>query len=527
MVSKHPCPGAGFFRGSMCGFLLLLLLALTLGGCALPSLEGRSRTYALDVVDSRHTRLGEAIAPGVEQHPGKSGVYPLANPLSAFSARMALARAADRTLDVQYYIWHDDMTGTLLLEALHAAAERGVRVRLLLDDTGTAGLDPELAALDSHPNIEVRLFNPFVARGAKWLGYLTDFSRLNRRMHNKSFTADNQATIIGGRNIGDAYFGATDGVLFTDLDLLSVGPVVNQVSADFDRYWHSPSSYPVYFLFPGQKGDGLKLLAEKSASIEQSPDAKAYMDALRKTSFNRKLMAGQLALEWATVHMVSDDPAKVLDEEAKESLVIHQMRAIIGSPETSLDLISPYFVPTENGVNVFSALARDGVDIRILTNSLAATDVAAVHAGYAKRREALLRAGVRLYETRPMSARQERNPGAGRFGSSATSLHAKTFAVDGEQIFVGSFNFDPRSFHLNTELGFIVDSPKLASRIDDIFDGPIAERAYEVRVGDNGYLYWLEQRDGTTVRYNGEPQASSLRRGMVFLLSLLPIEWML
>jgi len=213
-----------------CGVLLLRRYS------RLPSLEGRPVSTA--VTDTRETQLGRAIFTLVEAHANLSGIFPLRNARDAFAARMRLAQRAERTLDVQYYIWRKDTTGTLLFQALHDAADRGVRVRLLLDDNNTSGLDPILAALDSHPNIDIRLFNPFVIRKPR-LGYLTDFFRANRRMHNKSFIADNQATIIGGRNVGDEYFGASEGVLFVDLDVLAIGPIVNKVSGDFDRYWNS------------------------------------------------------------------------------------------------------------------------------------------------------------------------------------------------------------------------------------------------------------------------------------------------
>ena len=225
--------------------LLCIAIGLAMLGCQLPPLQGRTSSMSLTAAEIPLTRLGQAAAVEQAKHPELSGLYLLSDPHEAFAARVKLAQQAQKTLDVQYYIWRGDTTGTLLLEALHAAAERGVRVRLLLDDHGTNKMDSALAALDAHPNIEVRLFNPFVFRPFKLFGFVTDFSRANRRMHNKSFTADNAATILGGRNVGDEYFGATDGVLFADLDALAVGSVVPQVSQSFDDYWHSGSAYPL------------------------------------------------------------------------------------------------------------------------------------------------------------------------------------------------------------------------------------------------------------------------------------------
>jgi len=454
----------------------------------------------------------------------------LANARDAFAARALLAKAAERSLDVQYYIWHKDLTGSLLFEALRKAADRGVRIRLLLDDNNTSGLDTALAGLDSHPNIEVRLFNPFVIRWSRAIGYVTDFFRLNRRMHNKSFTADNQATIVGGRNIGDEYFGAADDVLFADLDVLAVGPVVDEVSQDFDRYWASGSAYPVDRLLSPATPASLTELASTASLVERDPAALAYVKALRNSPLIRELIEGRLALEWAVSRMVSDDPAKALGLTAADELLPWKLRKIIGEPTADVALVSPYFVPTAAGVDAFSALARKEVKIRVLTNSLEATDVAvaAVHAGYAKRRKPLLEAGITLYESRREASRSERNKSAGLTGSSASSLHAKTFAVDHARVFVGSFNFDPRSAKLNTELGFVIESSALAQQIDATFESRIPANAYEVRLSETGQLSWIEHRaEGALVNHDTEPGTTYWQRTGVWLISLLPIEWLL
>ncbi len=480
------------------------------------------------MLDTGATRLGKATAPTVAAHPGKSGIYPLADARDAFSARMLLAQAAERSLDVQYYIWRKDITGTLLFEALRAAADRGVRVRLLLDDNVTSGLDSTLAALDSHPNIEIRLFNPLAVRYPRWINYVVDFFRLNRRMHNKSFTADNQATIIGGRNIGDEYFGAAEGLLFVDLDAMAVGPVVTEVSNDFDRYWASASSYPVDRLLPPVDARESAGLASAASSIEGAPTAAAYVNALRNSSFVRELLQGRLALEWAPARMISDDPSKGLGQAAPKALLPQRLRQIIGDSATQMDLIAAYFVPTAAGVEALAALAGRGVKIRVLTNSLEATDGPEVHAGYAKRRKPLLEAGIALYELRRLSPDLERRKVAGLKGSSGSSLHAKTFAVDRSHVFIGSFNFDPRSARLNTEMGFVIESPSLAQRIQSAFDAAIPANAYQVHVSSAGNLYWTGQtRGGDLIRYDTEPRTSFLNRALVWFLSVLPIEWLL
>jgi cardiolipin synthase C len=505
----------------------LMCLCLLLSGCALPKLDNRTTSLALAERDATATPLGEMVAPLLAAHPGRSGIYPLKDPHDAFAARVFLTQAAQRTLDVQYYIWHDDMTGTLLLEALHGAADRGVRVRLLLDDIGTSGLDEILAALDSHSHIEVRLFNPFVIRRSKWLGFVTDFSRANRRMHNKSITADNQATIVGGRNIGDKYFGADDGMQFADLDVFAVGPVVNCVSQDFDRYWASDSAYPVEAVLPSVGVERLNQLATKASLVEHDPRAAAYVAAIYRLKFGRDLLEGALELTWAEVRMVSDDPAKALGQAKPEGLLSHQLEEILGRPVRNVELVSPYFVPTAAGVKAFAELVESGVRVRILTNSLDATDVTVVHAGYAKRRKDLLKAGIQLYEVRHRSNEGERLRSPGPFGSSASSLHAKTFSIDSERVFIGSFNFDPRSANLNTELGFIIDSPELAIQMETVFNDFIQTNAYEVRLNEKGRLYWLEQQGDGQIRHNKEPHTGAWRRSGVFLLSILPIEWLL
>ncbi|EFF73520.1 phospholipase D domain protein [Achromobacter piechaudii ATCC 43553] len=510
-------------------FLLMPALCLSfLGGCSLPPLDKRPESQALTPAESAATPLGRGIAPVAAAHPGKSGIHPLGDAHDAFAARMMLARAAERSLDVQYYIWHNDMTGTMLLEALHAAADRGVRVRLLLDDNGTAGLDKVLAALDAHPLIEVRLYNPFVLRWPKPLGYVTDFSRLNRRMHNKSFTADNQATIIGGRNIGDEYFGAASGVLFTDLDVLAIGSAVNDVSQDFDRYWASDSAYPVdRILKPAGPGE-LDALEEQANKVEGSPEAAAYARAMKQLPFIRQLLDGNLPLEWADTRMVSDDPRKTLGTAPREAMLPHQLHEIIGEPTRDLQLVSPYFVPTARGTEAFAKLAQSGVKVQVLTNALEATDVAVVHSGYARRRKDLLAGGVQLYEMKRQAGGAERNKSMGPFGSSGSSLHAKTFAVDGERVFIGSFNFDPRSATLNTELGFVIDSPTLAGRIAEAFQQEVPRVAYRVCLDERGELIWEEQRDGQPpLRHDTEPGTSAWKRFSVWFVSLLPIESML
>jgi putative cardiolipin synthase len=509
---------------------LSLSLVAALWGCSpLPTLQGRSESRALD--NTQETRLGRAAAQQQQAHPGKTGVLALPEGREAFATRMLLAAAAERSLDVQYYIWHPDLTGSLLMEALHQAADRGVRVRLLLDDNNTQGLDPMLAAVDSHANIEVRLFNPFMQRDWRWLGYLSDFSRLNRRMHNKSFTADNQATILGGRNIGDEYFDAGQEVSFVDLDVLAVGTVVPQVSADFDRYWASASAYPVASLLPANGPQALTELAWRAAQVRANPAADPYLSALARSDFVRRLVAGELALEWTDVRLVSDDPAKGLGQVEPQAQLPIRLIQKLGKPAQELLLVSPYFVPTASGTQALTELSASGVAVSVLTNSLAATDVLAVHAGYAKRRHALLAGGVKLFEFKPErgEAVRSRPSDRGLAGSSGASLHAKTFAVDRRRIFVGSFNLDPRSAALNTESGLVIDSPTLAAGVADVFENRLASQSYTLRLNEAGQIEWQDRPSPTAPAqlHHTEPQTPLWKRTMVRLLSWLPIEWLL
>jgi cardiolipin synthase C len=476
-------------------------------------------------IDTSECRLAKSVSSRVRLHPDHSGIVQLRDGREAFAARAHLADAAEYTLDLQYYIWHADMSGTLLFEAARRAADRGVRVRLLIDDNNTSGLDQLLAALDSHPNIEVRLFNPFMIRRWRTLN-IYDFARLNRRMHNKSFTADNQVTIVGGRNIGDEYFDAHNEIAFVDLDVLAIGPVVADVSADFERYWSSESSYRVSKILRKPTRVAAQAIAAAAARIAREPAALAYLRALQSSRFVQDLIAGTLQYEWASTRMLSDDPAKALGRARPHELLGQRLSAALGDPTQELQLISAYLVPTGEGVKALAELASSDVSITVLTNSLEATDVGIVHAGYAKRRKQLLRSGIVVYELKRTSmVRSGRDRKL--TGSSGSSLHAKTFSVDRKRLFVGSFNFDPRSARLNTEMGFLIDSPALAHTIAGAFADEIPGRSYRVTLTPHGMLNWIELCDGKTIVHTSEPGAPWWRRASLYLLAKLPIEWLL
>ena len=470
--------------------------------------------------------LRQSVAQQCAQHPGLSGIHPLNDGLDAFAARYLLMSMARHTIDVQYYIWHNDMSGRLLFSALLDAAGRGIRVRLLLDDNNTPGLDNTLAELERHPNISVRLFNPFSFRTLRALGYLTDFARLNRRMHNKSLTVDGAATLVGGRNVGDEYFGTGNEPLFTDLDVLAIGPVVDEVTADFERYWHSQAVSPLRSVVDvrSDEGEAVRLPPE----WQQSEAVQRYLARLNHSDFVSQLEQGALAMTWAEARLLSDDPRKGLGKARRSSLLPQRMLEVIGTPQQQFDIISAYFVPTRAGVAQLLSLRRRGVRIAVLTNSLAANDVTVVHAGYARWRKKLLRHGIALYELKPQAHAGEPPHDRGLTGNSGSSLHAKTFTVDNRKVFVGSFNFDPRSAVLNTEMGLVIESETLARQTHERFSRGMQHRAWTLRLDKWGRVNWIEQNEqGAEVVHKHEPQSTLLQRLLVRLVWRLPVEWLL
>ncbi len=485
---------------------------------ALPQVVDRVDSTA--IAPSEVAPLVAAVQTQWTDHPHKTGVAPLGRGADAFAARMILADAATSSIDAQYYIWHGDLTGSLLLDALMRAAERGVRVRLLVDDNGTAGLDPELAALNAHENAEVRLYNPFNLRRFKVLSYGFDFFRLNRRMHNKSFTVDGAAAILGGRNIGDEYFDTGPTALYVDLDVLAVGDIVTEVASDFDRYWAAPAVHPSGPIM-GAAPNG-NPIAVRVDRLADDPQLAEYREIIAASDLVNDLSNGTLDLEWTDAVLVSDDPVKGEGAVAREDLLATRLAQAVGEIETRFDGISPYFVPGAAGVDAFGTLERSGVQVRMLTNSLEATDVLPVHAGYAKRRRDLLEAGIEVFELKRQASVTVPRDKVGPFGSSGASLHAKTFAVDGARIFIGSFNFDPRSTTLNTEMGLLIDSEDMASRMHDAFDHKFDGLAWEVTVS-NSDLVW---RDGEATQTD-EPGAGFVNSIALTVIGWLPVEWLL
>jgi len=524
---------------------LTIAVALAVAGCAtLPANYPRPESHAM--TDTAGTALGHASARLLSPHPGTSGVHLLERGTDAFLARLALAEAAMRSLDVQYYIWHGDTTGRLLMNALLRAADRGVRVRLLLDDLGTAADDRALLLIDAHPHVEVRLFNPVANRSMQLLGMLADLTRINRRMHNKSFTADNQATIVGGRNVGDEYYEARPDLDFGDLDALVIGDAVSEVSDGFDRYWNSAHAWPIGALskagLTGAQRDSAR--AQLHDFAESQRDS-AYADRLRVSTLAQAMRNAAITFSFGPVRVLYDDPGKIGAPAAapgattgKEAPLLGQMLPEFGALREELVLVSPYFVPGKEGVDALSRLRERGVRVRIVTNSLASTDVSVVHSGYSRYRRALLEAGVELYEVKP-TARRERQPRerksgeAGLSGSSRASLHAKTLVFDRNSLFVGSMNVDPRSVFTNTEIGVMIGVPALAGDVAQRLDAALPKFTYrlELKPAEDGAgqrtLEWVSQEADGEVRYSTDPETSLWRRFGVWFFSLLPIESLL
>ena len=502
---------------------VLVVLAVVIAGSSF-TLPENSGERSMALPPSEKGWLGQAISKMMMDHPELSGIAPLQNGADAFAARMLLADGATTSIDAQYYIWRSDLTGYLLLDRLKEAADRGVRVRLLLDDYGTAGLDPEIASLSAHPNVEVRLWNPFTLRRFKMLSYSFDFFRLNRRMHNKSFTVDGRACVLGGRNVGDEYFNTGQTAFFVDLDVLVLGEIVPTIAEDFDRYWDSPSAYPAgQIVAKTTASDPIATGLDRFKKTEQMAE---YHDVLERSRLLGDLAAGTLDLEWTKAVLVSDDPRKGQGKIPKEDLLGGRLVEAVGKIERRLDGVSAYFVPGAQGVKAFTDLEEGGVQVRILTNSLEATDVLPVHAGYAKRRASLLEGGIELFELRRQASARAAKNTPGLLSVSGASLHAKTFAVDGQRIFIGSFNFDPRSAMLNTEMGLLINSEMLASGLHQAFDNGFGGRAWQVEKR-KGHLVWIEPDRPSRPPLTAEPGANRWRRIALRLIGWLPVEWLL
>lgn len=480
------------------------------------SLPEVAKTPSYKLAPPTDSSLYQYLQGSLVQHPDKTGVLPLGSGVDAFLARLAIVHAARRSIDLQYYIYRADETGRMLVWYLIDAANRGVRIRLLLDDLTTKTLDEGLMILASHPNIEVRLFNPSYERTFRNLAMITGFSRLNHRMHNKSLTVDNLITIVGGRNIGNEYFSKNKEVDFGDFDLLTIGKAVDKVSDQFDLYWNAPVVHDIASLTEPVTASMVAKAQANMAQRQAQFEGDEFLERLEFSELLNKIRTTQMAWFWGEAEVIYDPPEKAIGAQ-QDQWLLSDLGRFLAKAKQQVLLISPYFVPTKSGSEALIAAVKNGVKVTVVTNSLAATDVLAVHAGYQRYRQLLLENGVTIYE---MKVDVNHRPSAWK-GSSRSSLHAKTFVLDSHAVFVGSFNFDPRSAWINTELGLIFYDEVFASLILSGIDNNLRENAYRVGV-EEGELVWFDDSQSTT--YYSEPDASFWRKLMADLIGLLPIE---
>lgn len=519
-----------------------LVCVLFATGCATrPPASAYQRVSSEALPTSARTPLADALAAPERAHPGESGFRLLPTGTDALQMRVALARSATKTLDMQYYIANEDTTGKLLLGAALYAADRGVRVRMLVDGLNFHDIDKLMAALNTHPNIEIRVFNPFGSAHETMFrrteNVFTNLDNFTRRMHNKAMIVDNQLAIVGGRNLGDEYFSASPTLQFKDLDILAAGPIVDPISKSFDQYWASDDAYPLSVL-NHQHFDPHDLDVARDALRQHWHDNADPYDAkpLNATPLAAQIAADRLGLIWAKARFVADSPRKI--DRPDDNQVGSAMRELVDemkSAQHSVLVFSPYFVPHDAGVKTLAALTARGVRVAILTNSLAATDAVAVQAGYSPYRVPLLESGVELYEFKPVQGK----PQPGLIGSrSRASLHAKAYVIDRHTLVIGSLNLDPRSAHLNTELALVIDSPALAEQTARLFDAATSpDNSYRVTLATpaeiaqlrnsatpQSRLVWSGDDNGKLHTYNVDPQAGFYRNLLTGLCLLLPID---
>ncbi|HJU23648.1 MAG TPA: phospholipase D family protein [Casimicrobiaceae bacterium] len=521
---------------SLAIFIAAASIALLSSCATMPPGADYPKTASTALAHPQDTALGRKVEALAKSHPGLSGFRLFASGSDAFTLRVQMANRAQRTLDVQYFIFKDDDTGKLLMNAMLNAAARGVRVRVLIDDTQARGQDDRVAILAANPNVDVRLYNPFYYRGSialiRYAEFALTMSRLDYRMHNKLFVVDNELAIVGGRNVGDEYFDTGNEPQFGDYDVFAMGPIVRKLSKSFDAYWNSSLSIPVEALLgPKPTQSKLAQVKEQLEAHEQQMHDSDEERAIRTGRPLDSLLADDSGIVWAKAEVLADSPDKASVEDDEEPGALFRRRLLEAMRDVKFELliVSPYFVPGDNGLALLEQLRARGVRVRVLTNSLLSTDVPAVHAGYRKYRVPLLKAGVELYEVKPSPGKP--HPGGGLLkapSSGQFSLHAKAFVFDRKRIFVGSANFDPRSMHLNTEIGLMIDSPELAQQVLTRFN-TIANPANSFVLAlegnaQNQHLVWQSVKDGKAIVYDKEPGDDRERELLVDLYALLPLD---
>lgn len=494
--------------------LVVCTLSAGITGCRQAPFDyPRESTHAAP--PAMESRLGELSRSWFESGEQNSGFYPVASGMDSLGLRLRLIESADATIDMQYFLMKPDFAAALMTGKLLEAADRGVRIRLLLDDIFTTMTDEELAVLDRHPHIEVRLFNPLVRGLDRWASFFWHLSKSNRRMHNKSFTVDNIATIVGGRNIADEYFEIQQDIEFSDFDILGVGPVAVDISETFDLFWNSSLAVPLEAYYDPETGPDPVVWEE---------DLIAEAEAIYSRAVNSRLLndfkSGAVGLIPAKATVVTDPPEKLVNPGMSGyndliDAVVQTMR----NAEEEIIIVSPYFVPGKQGVELLEEIRADGVEITVITNSLASTNHAYVHGGYAPRRKPMLAAGVRIYEAKV-------NPAIFSVAGNPVqlTLHTKLFVVDRRFIFVGSLNLDPRSIVLNSEMGLLIDSPEIAANIAKRIDEDIPDYSYRVTLDEENRLRWTHESANEQIIHTTEPDASLWRRFIARIASILPVE---
>ena len=491
-------------------FISAVLAAVSvLAGCAgLPRHVHKTPSVAFEHPET--TTLGRIVAAD-ELGKNLSGFRLLSSGEAALASLIALADHAERTLDIQYYIIHEDESTRTLLHHVRLAADRGVRVRVLVDDLNTAGEDRRFMHLSSHANVEVRVFNPFTAgRFSTWTRFIasaTDIRRINHRMHNKLFVADDALAITGGRNIGDQYFTLDPRSNFVDLDVVAAGAIVPQLSASFDQFWNSKYAIPI-----------ASVAGSVEAETSSAPPIEAQLSDSDKW-LARELDAQKLELIWAPATVLADRPAKIASETSpdEELTIANDITALMGTAKQDLSIISPYFIPGKQGVALIARLVASGVKVRILTNSLASTDSPLVDIGYARYRVPLLELGVDLREMRPKLG--QKHARFHPFRSSNASLHAKALVIDQKIVFIGSLNMDERSARINSELGLVISSAEIAREVTGLLDDISTDGSYKLQLDPHGRVEWVSGDGGSQKIWHTEPETSRTERIWLTLLS--------
>lgn len=452
----------------------------------------------------------------------------------SIASRLHLINKAQYNIDLQYYIWEDDSIGHLMLAELLKAADRGVKIRLLIDDQNGSQLDASLKQLAQHPDFEIRIFNPYTfrARKLRLLDYIFRCKQINRRMHNKLIIADGSMAVTGGRNISREYFEASENFQFTDMDILFYGAAVQHANKVFQDFWNDHLSYPVPQLLGRSRPDQLAKLRRyyELTALQKDPLKKRIERAEKQINEHLK----DRPINWAKAYFVADSPDKIRGQASNAQMIYRQVLQIMGEPEHHLELVSAYFVPTKQGIDYLSGLVKNGINVRVLTNSFLANDVPLVHAFYRQYRHDLLKNGIQLYEFKPYIERNKRTwyevltgnviPAKGK---NTSSLHAKFFDIDG-MVFIGSANFDPRSANLNSEVGLVVKSPVLQQQISNSLNKYLPQIAYELKLNPTGEIIWIEQhKDGSSTEYLHDPQSTRFQRFAMQAVSCLCIEWMM